>query len=158
MTVTLTTFHGCETWSLTLRKEHRLSVFENRLLRKIQGLRGTTWQGSRENYIKRSFVICNFSPNVIRVMKSRRRWAGRVARMGAYRVLVGQLREKDHSETQVWMGRLGVGGGGLTLVNTVMNFRVPQNAGDFLTNWGPVSFSGRSSELVVRSYISAFKE
>jgi hypothetical protein len=28
---------GCETWSLTLREEHRLSVFENRVLRRIFG-------------------------------------------------------------------------------------------------------------------------
>ena len=68
-------------------------MFENRVLRKIPGLGGTTLQGSGENYIKRSFMICNSSPNVILVMKSRRRWAGRVARVGdktgAYRVSVG---------------------------------------------------------------------
>jgi hypothetical protein len=29
--------YGCETWSLTLREEHRLSVFENRVLRRIFG-------------------------------------------------------------------------------------------------------------------------
>jgi hypothetical protein len=29
--------HGCETWSLTLREEHRLRVFENRVLRRIFG-------------------------------------------------------------------------------------------------------------------------
>jgi hypothetical protein len=29
--------YGCETWSLTLREEHRLRVFENRVLRKIFG-------------------------------------------------------------------------------------------------------------------------
>jgi hypothetical protein len=29
--------YGCETWSLTLRKEHRLRVFENRVLRRIFG-------------------------------------------------------------------------------------------------------------------------
>jgi hypothetical protein len=29
--------YGCETWSLTLREEHRLRVFENRMLRKIFG-------------------------------------------------------------------------------------------------------------------------
>jgi hypothetical protein len=33
--------YGCETWSLTLREEYRLRVFENRVLRKIFGLRGT---------------------------------------------------------------------------------------------------------------------
>jgi hypothetical protein len=29
--------YGCETWSLTLREEHRLKVFENRVLRRIFG-------------------------------------------------------------------------------------------------------------------------
>jgi hypothetical protein len=29
--------YGCETWSLTLREEHRLRVFENRVLRRIFG-------------------------------------------------------------------------------------------------------------------------
>jgi hypothetical protein len=33
-------FHGCETWSLTLKEEHRLGVFENRVLRRISDLRG----------------------------------------------------------------------------------------------------------------------
>ena len=29
--------YGCETWSLTLREEHRLRVIENKVLRKIFG-------------------------------------------------------------------------------------------------------------------------
>jgi hypothetical protein len=33
--------YGCETWSLTLREEQRLRVFENRVLRRILGLRET---------------------------------------------------------------------------------------------------------------------
>jgi hypothetical protein len=33
--------YGCETWSLTLREEHRLKLFENRVLRRNLGLRGT---------------------------------------------------------------------------------------------------------------------
>jgi hypothetical protein len=32
--------YGCETWSLTLREEHRLKKFENRMLRRIFGLKG----------------------------------------------------------------------------------------------------------------------
>jgi tRNA (Thr-GGU) A37 N-methylase len=40
-TIILSVFlHGCETWSLTLREEHRLGVFENRALRRIFGPKG----------------------------------------------------------------------------------------------------------------------
>jgi hypothetical protein len=49
--------YGCETWSLTLREEHRLRVFENRLLRRIFGLKRMRWRESAENGITRSFVI-----------------------------------------------------------------------------------------------------
>jgi hypothetical protein len=48
--------YGCETWSLTLREEHRLRGFENRVLRKIFGLKSDEVTG--ENCITRSFVIC----------------------------------------------------------------------------------------------------
>jgi hypothetical protein len=87
--------HGCETWSLTLREENRLSVFENRVLRMIFGpKRGeVTWESRRLH----NEEICDLysSPNIILVIKSRRmRWAGHVARMEerkcAYRVLVGK--------------------------------------------------------------------
>ena len=40
-----------------MREEHRLRLFENRVLRKILGLRGTAEQGTGENYIMRSFMI-----------------------------------------------------------------------------------------------------
>jgi hypothetical protein len=48
--------YGCETWSLTLREEHRLRVFENRVLRGIFGPKRDEVTG--ENCITRSFVIC----------------------------------------------------------------------------------------------------
>jgi hypothetical protein len=50
--------YGCETWSLTLREEHRLRVFENRVLRRIFGLKRDEVMGNGENYITRSFMIC----------------------------------------------------------------------------------------------------
>jgi hypothetical protein len=50
--------HGCETWSLTLREEHRLRVFENRVLRKIFGPKRDEVTGEWSNCIKMSFVIC----------------------------------------------------------------------------------------------------
>jgi hypothetical protein len=48
--------YGCETWSLTLRDEHRLRIFENRVLRRIFGPKRDEMTG--ENCITRSFVIC----------------------------------------------------------------------------------------------------
>jgi hypothetical protein len=51
--------YGCETWSLTLRKEHRLRVFENRVLRGIFGPKRDKWQEVGENCTMRSFVTCS---------------------------------------------------------------------------------------------------
>jgi len=53
--------YGCETWSLTLREEPRMRVFENRVLR-IFRPKGARWQGSGENYIMRSLMICTPHP------------------------------------------------------------------------------------------------
>ena len=83
--------YGCETWSLTLKEENRLRVFENKVLRKIFGAK-TKLQVNGESYTMMSYMHCS-SPNVIRSLISRRlRWAGHVARMGqsrnAYKVLV----------------------------------------------------------------------
>jgi hypothetical protein len=50
--------YGCETWSLTLREECRLRVFENRVLRGIFEPKRDELTGSGENYIMRSFIIC----------------------------------------------------------------------------------------------------
>jgi hypothetical protein len=51
--------YGYETWSLTLREEHRLRVFENRVLRRIfLGRRGMRWRENGESCIMRSFMIC----------------------------------------------------------------------------------------------------
>jgi hypothetical protein len=84
---------GCETWSLTLREECRLRVFENKVLRRIFGLkRDEVTREWRRLRIEELYALY-FSPNIIRVIKSRRiRWTGRVVHMrgrrGAYRVLV----------------------------------------------------------------------
>jgi hypothetical protein len=50
--------HGAETWSLTLRDEHRLRIFENRMLRKISGPKRDEVTGNWKNYIMRSFITC----------------------------------------------------------------------------------------------------
>jgi hypothetical protein len=86
--------YGCETRSLTLREEHRLRVFENSVLRKIFGPKREE-DGSWRKLHNDELHSLYSSPNIVRVMKSRRmRWAGHVARMGegrgVYRVLVGR--------------------------------------------------------------------
>jgi hypothetical protein len=98
----------CETWSLTLREEHRLRVFENRVLRRIFGLRRdevmVEWrklhnEELRDLYSSSSIIrIIKSSSSIIRIIKSRRmRWAGHVARMGrrGTRILVGKPERKS---------------------------------------------------------------
>ena len=52
--------YGCETWSLILREERRLRVFENRVLRRVFGPKRDEVKGNGENYIMRSLGI--FTP------------------------------------------------------------------------------------------------
>jgi len=87
--------YGCETWSLTLREERRLRVFENRVLRRILEPRRDEVTGERRKLHSEELNDLYSSPNIVPVIKSRRmRWAGHVARMGErrglYRVLVGK--------------------------------------------------------------------
>jgi hypothetical protein len=91
--------YGCETWSLTLREEHRLRVFENRVARRMFGLK--TVEVMRERWNLHSEELHNLysSPDIIRQIKSRRmRWVGHVAHMGEkrklYKVLVGNSEGK----------------------------------------------------------------
>jgi hypothetical protein len=50
--------HGSETWSFTLRKEHKLRVFENTVRRRLFGPKRDEITGEWEDYITRSSMIC----------------------------------------------------------------------------------------------------
>jgi hypothetical protein len=141
---------GCETWSLTLRKEHRLRVFENRVLRRIFGPKRDEVTGDWRKLHNEELHNLYSSPNIIRMIKSRRmRWEGHVGRMGetrnAYRILVGKPEGKrplgrprrrwvDDVKIDLrqirWdgMDRIDLAQDRdqwRALVNTVMNIRVP---------------------------------
>ena len=132
--------YGHETWSLTLREEHRLRVFENRVLRRIFGPKRDKVIGEGIKLHNEELNVLDSSPCIVRVIKSRRMiWAGHVARMGerrgVYRVLVGKpegkrplgrsiCRWEDNNKMElqkldvgVWTGsswlRIGTGGGHL---------------------------------------------
>ena len=84
--------YGCETWSLTLREERRLRVFETKVFKGVFGPKRDEVTGKwRKLYNEELYSL----PNIVRVVKSRRmRWTGHVARMGegrgVHRVLVGK--------------------------------------------------------------------
>jgi len=87
--------YGCETWLLTLREEPGLSVFENRVLRRIFGAKRDEVTGEWIKLHIEEHIGLNSSPNIFRVIKSRRmRRKEHVACMGemrgVYRVLVGK--------------------------------------------------------------------
>jgi hypothetical protein len=64
--------YGCETWPLTLREEHRLRVFENRVLRRISGPKRDEVTGEWKKLHKEEFHDLYSSPSIIRIIKSRR--------------------------------------------------------------------------------------
>jgi hypothetical protein len=95
--------YGCETWSVTLREEHRLRVFENTVLRRIFGPTRDEVTGEWRKLHNGELHILYTLPDIIRQIKSRRmRWAGHVTRMGegrnVYMVLVGNLEGKRQLE------------------------------------------------------------
>jgi hypothetical protein len=150
-----------------LREERRLRVFENRVLRRVFGPKRDEVTGEWIKLHNEELHDLYSSPNIVRVIKSRRMiWAGHIARMGegrgVYSVLVGKPegnislgKSRCRWEDNIKMDLQEVGCGGMDwielaedrdrlLVNAVMNLRVPQNAGNFLTGYKPVSFSSRT--------------
>jgi hypothetical protein len=141
--------YGYEPWSLTLREEHRLRVFENRVLRRIFGPK----REEEESCIKlHNDELHNLysSPNIVRVIISRRmRWAKYVARLGegrdVYRVLVrrhegkrplGRPRRRCEDNIKMDLRERGIDGTNWirlaqdrvqwrAFMNTVMNLRFP---------------------------------
>ena len=75
--------YGCETLSLTSREERRLTVFENRVLRRVFGSKRDEVTGEWRKLHDEELSDLYCSPYIFRMIKSRRmRWAGHVARMG----------------------------------------------------------------------------
>jgi hypothetical protein len=142
--------YGCETWSLIVREEHKVRVFENRVLRRIfepkkDGVTGR-W---RKLHNEGLHNLCS-SPSIIRIIKSRRmRWAGLAVRMvekrNVYRLLVrnpegkrplGRPRHRWIDDIKLHLLEIGLDVVNWivlaqdryrwrALVNSVMNFRVP---------------------------------
>jgi hypothetical protein len=63
--------YGCETWCLTLREEHKLRVFENRVLRKIFGPKREEVAGGWRSLHNEELRNLLTAPNIIRMIKLR---------------------------------------------------------------------------------------
>jgi hypothetical protein len=75
--------YGCETWSLTLREEHRLRVFEIRVLRRVFVPKRAEVTGGWRKLHNEELHGLYSSPSIITVIKARRmRWVGYVAHGG----------------------------------------------------------------------------
>jgi hypothetical protein len=131
--------YGCETWSLTLGEEHRLRVFENRVLRRLFGPKmeeDGSWRKLHNDELHSLYS----SPNIVRVINSRRMsWVGHMARLGegrgVYRVLVGRPegkrplgrpRSRWNDNIEMDLTEIGV-----DAVNWIQLLRIGSNAGLF---------------------------
>jgi hypothetical protein len=95
--------YGCESWCLILREQHtsRLRLFEKAELRRIFGSKRDEIIGDWRKLLNDELYNLNSSPNIIRIIKSRRmRLTRHVACMrekrNAYRVLVRNQKKRDH--------------------------------------------------------------
>jgi hypothetical protein len=96
--------YGCETWSLTLREECRLRVFEDRVLRKIFGPKRDEETGELRRLWNEELNDLYSSPNIIQVIKQRRiSLAGHVACTGFW---WGNLSYRSHLEDPGIGGRI----------------------------------------------------
>jgi hypothetical protein len=115
--------YGCETWSLTLREERRLGVFQNRVLKRIFGPKREELTEEWRKLHNEEHNDLYASPNIFRVIKSRKLiWVGHVVcmveRRCVYRVLVGKPegkrtpgRPRRRWEDNIKMDLPEVGGG-----------------------------------------------
>jgi hypothetical protein len=92
---------GFETWTLILGKEHRLRVFENRVLRRIFGPKRDEVTGDWRKLHNEELHNLYSSPSIIKMIKSRRMiLAGHVARMDRRGLYIGfwceSQKERDH--------------------------------------------------------------
>jgi len=125
--------YGCETWSLTLREESRVRVFENRVLRKVFGPKGDEVTGEWRKLHNEELIDLYSLPNIVRVVKSRQmRWAGHVVRKRT----LGRPRRRWDNNIKMDLQEVGGGRGDWmelaqdrdrwqALVGTVGDFRVP---------------------------------
>jgi len=150
--------YGCETWSLTLTEERRITAFVNRALRKIFGPVRDEVTGKLRKLHNEEFNDLNSSLNIIWVIKSRRIGGGACSSYGGRGkvhtgVWWGNLRERDQLDDPGVKERIllrWIFGNGMgdtdwidlahdrnryrALVNAVMNRRVLQNSVNFLAS------------------------
>ena len=136
-------------------EKRRLRVTDNRVLRRIFWPKRDEVRGEWRELHNEERNDMHSPPNIIGIIKSRMRWAKHVAskgkRGGAYRILVGSLRERDHLEESgvdgrkilrlilrkcnggvEWIDLAQYRDGWRALVNAVMNVLFPSNEGEFL--------------------------